>query len=288
MIQLRSLDSVIAVRGKEYSAYELVSYATVIFSIIFFGFPVYWMVISSVKPVSTITNFPPVFVPQEITFAAWERLLSETRYLVWLRNSLIVTLADVFFAITLSTMAGYALTRYHIPLKKNIARIFIFGYMFPRLLLGVPYFMIFNRLGLLDTLPAVIIAHQAIILPFTTWIMWQFFQTVPMSLEESAWVYGAPRWRGMFEVALPMAIPGIVAVAIFAFAVGWTDFTFALILLSSPDNMVLTLGIQDFMQSQQIYWGNLMAAGVGLALPPLLLVMVLNRYILAGFSVQSE
>ncbi len=288
MIQLRSLDSVMEIRGKSVSAYQLLSYVVVALSIVFFGFPIYWMFISSVKPVSMITNFPPVFIPTEITFDAYRRLLTETRYLVWLRNSLIVAGGDVFFATTLSTLAGYAFTRYNIPVKRWLARIFIFGYMFPKLLLGVPYYMMFRQVGLLDTLPGLIIAHLAVILPFTTWIMWQFFQTVPISLEEAAWAYGASRWRGMFEVALPSALPGIVAVAIFAFAIGWTDYTFALLLISSPEQTVLTLGIQDFTQSLQIFWGNLMAASVGLVLPPLLLVMFLNRYILAGFSIQSE
>lgn len=97
----------------------------------------------SIKPVSTITNFPPVFFPTEITFAAWERLFFETQYPTWLKNSIIVAAGDVVLSTTLATLAGYALTRYDIPVKKWLARIFIFEYMFPKLTLGVPYYLIF-------------------------------------------------------------------------------------------------------------------------------------------------
>jgi multiple sugar transport system permease protein len=282
------LESVFTFRGKDVSIYQLGTYAVIGLCLLLFGFPLYWMFVSSIKPVAAITNFPPEFIPRQVTFAAYDRLFTETGYPTWLKNSIIVSVGDVVFSTLLATLAGYALTRYEIPAKKWIARIFIFGYMFPILTLGVPYYLIFQRLGMLDTLPALIIAHTAVILPFATWIMWQFFQTVPISLEEASWVYGASRLRGMFEVALPSAVPGIVAVAIFAFTIGWSDFTFALLLLSTPEQQVLTLGIQGFMQALQIYWGNLMAASAGLVIPPLIVVLLLNRYILAGFTVRAE
>lgn len=288
MIELRALDSSVDVRGREISVYEAGGWLIVLMSLFVFGFPIYWMFVSSIKPTTMITDFPPVFIPTEITFAAWERLFFETQYPVWLKNSIIVAGGDVVVSTTLATLAGYAFTRFDIPIKKWLARIFIFGYMFPKVTLGVPYFILFNRIGMYDTLPALILAHQAIILPFTTWIMWQFFQTVPISLEEASWVYGASRTRGMLEVALPSALPGIVATAIFAFSVGWSDFTFALMLTASPTAQPLTVGIQSFMQQLQIYWGNLMAASAGLTLPPFLIVLFLNRYILAGFTVRSE
>lgn len=290
MMQLRFLDVSFQVRDREISLYEIGAWGIVLLSLVVFGFPIYWMFVSSVKSVPAIQGLPPVFIPgpEEFTLAAWERLFFETNYPVWLKNSVIIAVGDVIVATTLATLAGYAFTRFNIPVKKWLARIFIFGYMFPKLTLGVPYFILFNHLGLYDTLLGLIIAHQAVILPFTTWIMWQFFQTVPISLEEASWVYGASRTRGLIEVALPSAIPGIVATAIFAFSVGWSDFTFALMLTSSPAAQPLTVGIQSFMQALQVYWGNLMAASAGLVLPPLIVVLLLNRYILAGFTVRSE
>lgn len=288
MIELRQLDELFTYRDRTFSAYEIASYFIILVSLFFFVFPVYWMFISSIKPASAINDFPPQFIPVEVTLNPWRQLLFGTNYLVWLRNSLIITVSDVVISTLVSVFAGYALTRYNIPIKKWLARIFIFGYMFPKIMLGVPYYTLFQELGLTNTLVSVIIAHQAVILPFTTWLMWQFFQTVSISQEEAAWVYGASRLRGILEVALPSALPGIVAVAIFAFAVGWSDYTFALLLTSTPNVQPLTVGITSFLTAQEIYWGNLMAASAGLTLPPLIVVLFLNKYILAGFTVRSE
>jgi multiple sugar transport system permease protein len=114
--------------------------------------------------------------------------------------------------------------------------------------------------------------------------MWQFFQTVPISWEESSWICGASRIRSMIEIALPGAFPGIVAVAIFTFSVSWNDFTLAFMLTTDPSVRVLTVGIRDFMTGGRVLWGDLTSAGVLLVLPPMLVVFFLNKYILEGFS----
>mgnify|MGYP000365611391 CR=1 FL=1 len=271
-----------------YSLHRMAVYVVVGVALAFFGFPIYWMVISSFKPRESILAYPPEFIPSEITLANYERLFFETAYATWLTNSLIVTGGVIVLSVGLSTLAGYALTRYRIPYKKSFAAIFILAYMFPPITLGVPYFIIFLNLGLIDTLPAVMLGTTAFTLPFCTWLMWQFFQTVPISLEEAAWSNGASRIRGIFEVAIPSAAPGIVAVTIYSFALGWNNFLFAFIFLQSPDQQVLTTGIQNFLQGSQIVWSNLMAAAAVLSLPPILLVLFLNRYIMAGFAVQAN
>lgn len=250
-----------------------------------FGFPLYWMTISSVKPISALTNYPPQLIPQDVTMSNYARLFTETAYLTWLKNSMIVTSGTILLTVILATLAGYSLTRYDIPFKKTMARMFIFGYMFPPMMLSIPYFILFKELGLLDSYLGLMLAHTSISLPFAVWLMWQYFQTVPIEWEESAWICGSSRLRSMVEVALPSALPGMVASAIFTFGISWNDFTFALILLSDPDKKVLTLGLQNFIATNEIYWGLLMTGGVLLVLPPFLLVFFLNKYVLEGFSV---
>jgi multiple sugar transport system permease protein len=196
----------------------------------------------------------------------------------------LITAGNIVFTITLSTTAGYALTRYDIPQKKNLARLLLLTYMFPPILLGIPYFLLFDAIGLQNTLFGIMLAHASLSLPFGTWIMWQFFQTVPISWEESSWVCGASRLRSMVEIALPGAFPGIVAVAIFTFSVSWNDFTLAFMLTTDPSVRVLTVGIRDFMTGGRVLWGDLTSAGVLLILPPMLVVFFLNKYILEGFS----
>mgnify|MGYP000035352354 CR=1 FL=1 len=271
-----------------YSLHRLAVYVVVGLGLAFFGFPIYWMVISSLKPRELITAYPPELIPSTVTFANYEQLFFETAYITWLTNSLIVTGGVIVLSVGLSTLAGYALTRYRIPYKKWFAAVFILAYMFPPITLGVPYFIIFLRLGLINKLPAVMLGTTAFTLPFCTWLMWQFFQTVPLSLEEAAWASGASRLRGIFEVAIPSAAPGIVAVTIYSFALGWNNFLFAFIFLQTPEQQVLTTGINSFMQGSQVLWSNLMAGAAVLSLPPIILVLVLNRYIMAGFAVQAN
>ena len=273
------------IRGAElYSVQRIAVYVVVGLAIIFFGFPIYWMFLSSFKSLGAVTDFPPTFFPENFSFGSYVRLL-EAGYTTWLVNSLIVAIGIVILSTFLSTLAGYALTRYRIPYKKWIAAAFIFGYMFPPITLGIPYFIVFLKLGLINELLAIIIASTAITLPFSTWLMWQFFQTVPISLEEAAWANGASRIRGVFEIAIPSAIPGIVAVAIYSFAIGWNNFLFPFLFLQT--NEVLTTGIYSFLQGTQIFWGSLMAASAAMSVPPLLLVLFLNRYIMEGFAIRS-
>lgn len=269
-----------SIKRKSVPEYVLVSLVVVIF-----GFPIYWMFISSIKPLGEITAFPPSLVPTEITLANYERLIFETRFLTWMKNSIIVASGNVVLTIILSTLAGYGLTRYDLPKKKGLAMVLIFTYMFPALMLAIPFFMIFYELGLINTYVGLILAHTAVTVPFTTWLMWQFFQTVPISWEESAWVCGASRFQSMVEVALPGALPGILASAIFAFSISWSDFTFALILVNDPEMTLLTVGIYQFLQGTQIYWDLIMASATLLVIPPLILIFTLNKYLLKGFSV---
>lgn len=271
-----------------HSLHRLGVYLVTGFAIAFFGFPIYWMFISSLKPIESIASFPPSLVPVEPTLENYVELFLRTSYLDWMVNSAIISVGIVVLTVLLSTLAGYALTRYTIPYKKWLAASFILAYLFPPITVGIPYFVLFLELGLINELPSVILATTAVTLPFSTWLMWQFFQTVPISLEEAAWANGASRIRGIFEVALPSAMPGIVAVAIYSFALGWNVFLFPYIFLQTPDMQVLTTGIFGFLQSDQLHFGIVMAAAAVICIPPLIIVFLLNRFIMEGFAVQSQ
>jgi len=270
------------VTGK--TAKRFVLYLSVVAILVLFAFPLYWMFVSSIKPMSEIMSYPPALVPNELTLENYLQLIEDTDYLVWLQNSLIVSIGNVLLSVTLSVMAGYGLTRYDFPYKSVFAYSFLIGYMFAPMMLGVPYYMLFYRFGLLDTYPGLILAHASITVPFTIWLMWQFFQTVPIDWEEAAWICGASRYKAMLEIAIPGAIPGIIASAIFAFAISWNDYTFALVIMSSPSKQMLTTGVAQFMSGTQVYWHYLMTGASLLIIPPLLIVFFLNKYILEGFS----
>lgn len=251
---------------------------------VIFAFPVYWLFLSALKEPNAIRSWPPSLFTLDLTLENFRLLITDTNFPRWFKNSVIITAGNIIFTITLSTTAGYALTRYDIPQKKNLARMLLLTYMFPPVLLGIPYFILFETIGLQNTLFGIMLAHASLSLPFGTWIMWQFFQTVPISWEESSWICGASRIRSMVEIALPGAFPGIVAVAIFTFSVSWNDFTLAFMLTTDPSVTVLTVGIRSFMTGGRVLWGDLTAAAVLLIIPPMFLVFFLNKYILEGFS----
>jgi len=195
-----------------------------------------------------------------------------------------VALGVVFLTTVSATLGGYGLARIDIPRKQSFARMILFGYMFPAILLAIPMFIFWNELGIINSYIGLILAETGVALPFSLWMMWKFFQTVPESLEEAAQMAGATRFRAFYEIALPVAKPGIVAIAIFSFAGSWNAYTFPRIIMVDTEMWPLTIGLYSFTVQESILWGQLMAASVLTLLPPFLFIFVLQKYLLAGFG----
>ena len=252
--------------------------------VLFYLFPIYWMISSSLKGISSL-SLPATYFPTEITFSSYRQVLFESRFPTFYWNSVIVAIATMTISVVTSVLAGYGLARLTFPYKKTFARSILFGYMFPPVLLGIPIFMIWDRLNLINTRSGLVLAQLAIILPFSTWIMWKFFLSIDESYEEAAWLCGYSRPRAFFEVALPHAKPGVIAIAIWAFGMSWNDFTFALLLLSDLQVQTLPIGILAFLEQNTIFWGQMMAAVSLISIPPFVVVFTLQSYVLKGFSV---
>lgn len=245
--------------------------------------PIYWILATSLRPRAESVSLSPSLIPQEFTLAHYEGLLFATNFLTWLVNSLVVMIGVVVLTVSLATLGGYGLARIDVPFRKTFARGILFGYMFPAILLAIPMFIFWVEWGLIDSYIGLILAETALALPFSLWLMWKFFQTVPYSLEESAQMAGASRFRAVVDVALPMALPGMVAVAIFAFAISWNEYTMPLILMPSPENYVLTVGIETLIELDTVLWGRMMGAIFLAILPSFLFVFIFQKYMLRGF-----
>ncbi|MFC7175872.1 carbohydrate ABC transporter permease [Halosegnis marinus] len=249
-------------------------------------FPVYWMLQSSLKTVegrSQITWLPFEYFSLE----HWGTVLTG-EVALYLFNSAIVTLGTIVLVVVVSLIAGYGLARVEFGHKENFARFLLFGYMFSPIVLGLPLYLIYSRIGLLNTRVGLIITLTAISMPFSVWLMWKYIQTIPEAMEESAWVAGASRWEGFRDVIVPQTQPAIIASALFAFALAWNDFTFADILL--PDNQATTFAPGIFRLINQGYgapWGDAMAASMLTTIPPLLFAYFLQSYLLKGFQIRS-
>jgi multiple sugar transport system permease protein len=260
-------------------------YAFSMVAVAVFGFPIFWIIISAFKPPLELFTVPIHYIPRDFTLCNFIEIFFESDFPRFLLNSIIVAIGVIILNIITSTMSGYGLTRYRIYGKKTLARIVLFSYMFPPMILVIPQFIIWQKIALTNTYIGIILAQTAIALPFSVWLMWKYFQTIPVSLEESAWVFGAESLQSFYQIALPQAKPGIVAVSIFSFAVSWNDFTMSNILLTLPERQTLPVGILTFIEGHAINWGEIMASCFFLILPGFLLVYFLQKYILQGFRV---
>jgi multiple sugar transport system permease protein len=251
------------------------------------AFPFYWMLLSALTPRQVLFRPPYALVRTELSLGNFRDLLFATEFVRYLLNSLIGATGAILINVVAATLAGYGLTRFAFAGKKTFALGTLFSYMFPPMLMAIPLYILFSALGMRNTYTGLILAHAAISLPLNIWLMWQYFQIVPVSLEEAAWVSGAGRLRGLLEVCLPSARPGILSVAIFSFALSWNDFTFAFILNTERAMFTLPVGLATFVEQTAIHWGMVMASAVLVSVPTFALVFFLQKYLLAGLRVDQ-
>lgn len=264
---------------------QVVFYAAVLVVAVVVLSPLYWIAVSAFRPVTEFITRDPTLIPSAITFEHFEYLFTVTRFPTYLTNSIIITAGVVLLTTTFATLGGYGLTRLDIRGKRTFARGVLFSYMFPPVLLAIPMYILWSSIGLINTYVGLVLAISARVLPFSLWLMWRFFLTVPYSLEESAQMAGATRFQAFKDVALPMAKPGIIAIAILAFAFAWGDYTMALILMSDLDMFPITVGIErSFFAGGQIDWGLVLSASTVAIVPPLLFVYYLQKYYIHGLS----
>lgn len=261
-------------------------YAVILVTCVLMMFPMYWMLIASIQPYDNIVQDPtwfPFDVLLSLDVNSYISVFVDRNFGRWYFNSVLVAAVTIITTVITSTLAGYGLTRVRFRGRKTFARLILFSYMFPPILLAFPQYQIWRRIDLLNSYVGISIAHIAISLPFSMWMMWKFFQTVPIAYEESAWMNGASQFESFKDVAIPMAKPGMVAVAIFTFAVSWNDFTMATILLPDSSMQTLPPAVQTFVEQNYVYWGQIMAASTLMSIPPFLLVYKLQESILEGF-----
>lgn len=253
---------------------------------IFVTIPVYVMVAVAVQAPQTVFAGGDVhLLIESFTFRNFEVLLDETATVQYFTNSLIVTISSTILSTSLAVAAGYGLTRFDFKGKTMAARAVLFSYMFSPIVLAIPLYVIFFTLDMLNSYFALTLALTGISAPFTIWLMWQYFQTVPISLEESAWVRGASRTRTLWDVVLPVARPGYVSAAIFSFAVAWNDYTMARVVMSQDEMYTITVGASLFLDRVSIGWGETMAVSLLICIPPFLIALFLQNYLLQGFNV---
>ena len=256
--------------------------AAVVISV-YSAFPIYWMVISSLRePTALLTSIS--LIPRSLSLESYQNLLELTDYPRHFMNSVIVALVAVGLTMIFSVMIAYAVTRQRIRGKKMIVGAMLYAYMFPPLLIAIPIFTIFARVGLSDTLTGLIASHLTLTLPLGVWFLWGFFKSMPFELEEAAMVDGCTRLGAFLRVVLPLALPGLITVAIFSFLLSWTDYTFALVMIGSDANKTLPVGLASMVGSFDLRWGEIMAGSTLIALPLFAAFALMTQYFIQGLG----
>jgi ABC-type glycerol-3-phosphate transport system permease component len=251
---------------------------------LFCGFPLYWMLVSSVKPPTELLASPPTLWPRELSGRTYVKLFAETNFLTYFWNSVAVSGLTTVVVILLGCVGAYALTRYRFRGREPVAKLLLLVYMFPPIILVVPLYMFAHQLGLTNSRLGVSLAYISFALPYALWILRAFFQSLPVELEEAAMTDGATRLQACAHVVVPLALPGVIATGIFTFIVAWNDFLFAAVLTGRDELKTLPVGINDFFYMALVDWGLVMAAGVMVTVPAVLLFVAVQRYLIAGWG----
>jgi multiple sugar transport system permease protein len=247
-------------------------------------FPSYWMVISSFKSKAELFSADNPLWFNRPTIAEYVGLFELTPFFSWFINTIIVAGGATAISIIFGGLAAYGISRTPSILGIRIAQVTLLAYLIPRAMFAVPFYILLNSIGLLNTLFGLTLSYITFTMPFAIWMLLGFFEGIPKDLDEQARVDGCSRVGTLVRIILPLTAPGLVATAIFCMSEAWNEFLYPLALLQTQEKTVLTSGIASLQQGDVFAWGQIMAAGVLTTLPIMILFMLIYRRIVGGLA----
>lgn len=264
-------------------------YAGIIVTCALLVFPIYWLFITAISPPDTLRALPPKLWPETPNWDVFAEILRERPILLWLGNSVLAALGAVILSLSVSIPAGYALSRFRVRGGESLGLVILTAKMLPSTLLVIPLFVIFRQMGMIGSLWSVILAHATLIVPFSTWMLKGYFDTIPRELEQAAMVDGCSPMGAMVRVILPVAAPGLAATALYGFVLSWADYAYArTFLTSAQSNWTLNLGITTMRGEYISNWASISAACVLATIPVLFIYLFLERFLVGGMTAGSE
>jgi multiple sugar transport system permease protein len=243
------------------------------------------MFATAIRSEAEIMSYPPKIIPSNVDWKVWnERIFSDPVIPRFFVNSAIVGIGTMILTVSLATPAAYGLTHLKVKGKSVLMMISLTSLMFPAIMLATPLFVIFSRIHLLDTLWALMLANTALNLPFVLIVIRPFFLSVPTEIVESSFIDGCNRWQSFLWIVLPLVKPGLVTAAIFSFLLGWSELVFGLSLINTETLRPVTAGLWYFMGANVTQWNAVMALSSLTMLPPLILYLLAQRYIVSGLT----
>lgn len=270
------------------SGRKIIAVLLVVLVCAFALFPFLWMISTSFKPAEEVYTNTPAFIPDHPTAQGYVEMLttesSTFDFKKWAVNSVVIALMTTVFSMVTATLGGYGISRFRFRGRGALSYIVLTTQVLPGSLLMIPLYIIMGNLQLLDTRLGLVIAYATFSVPFCTWMMKGFFDSIPLSLEEAAKVDGAGRFRCFATVVMPLTVPGLVATGLFAFINGWNEYLFASTFMKSYENWTLPMGIASFQGQYTTNWGTLMAGSVLVTIPVVVLFLALQKHLVGGMT----
>jgi multiple sugar transport system permease protein len=260
------------------------SYAVLIVLAIVVLFPFYWMTITSFKNEEQMRSLVSMFWPRPLVGENYEQLLSKTDFVKWYGNSATVAISSTLLATAVGTIGAYALARLRFLGRGFMASATLITYLVPPSILFIPLYAQMRNLGLANSLAGLIAAYPSFTVPFVTWLLMGYFESIPEELEEAAMIDGATRFGAFYRIVLPLSAPGVLAAGLYAFTQAWNEFLYALVFITDGKLRTLPVGLASFITGDVYGWGYLMAGAVLTTLPVIAAYIYLQKYMVEGLT----
>jgi multiple sugar transport system permease protein/raffinose/stachyose/melibiose transport system permease protein len=247
-------------------------------------FPFAWMALSSIKTLPELYTIPPHWLPDAPTLGNYATVLFNSNIPRYFLNSVIISVGSTALALLLAVFASYGFARFNFRGKRLFQSFVLVGQLLPTAAIIVPLFITLRYLGLVNTYWGLILVYTIITLPLSVWMLQSYFRAIPYELEEAAIMDGTSRVGVLFRIVLPLSLPGIVAVIVYAFVTTWNEFIFALCFATDSTVKTLPIGLAEFSTEFNTDWGGVMAASLVMTLPVALLFLSMQRLFVSGLT----
>ena len=261
-----------------------VSYAFLLGLLLVVIFPFYWMTVTSLKSEDQMRSLVSMFWPSPFVVDNYRHLLQKTDFVAWFGNSVFVAVSSTVLATAIGTIGAYSLARLRFLGRGFMASATLITYLVPPSILFIPLYAQIRNLGLADSLTGLIAAYPSFTVPFVTWLLMGYFESIPVDLEESAMIDGATRFGAFWRVVLPLSAPGVLAAGLYAFTQSWNEFLYALVFITDVKLRTLPVGLSSFITGDVYGWGFLMAGAVLTTLPVIAAYIYLQKYMVEGLT----
>jgi len=263
------------------------TYLALAVGLVFAGFPVLWMLSSSLKSNTEIFSVPPQVFPRQLFMGAYQAIVGDSTKVRFFLNSYFVASVVTLLTLFVAILSGYGFSRYTFRMKKALNLFIIGTQTVPPITLMIPYFGLVVAFRMYNTYFALIFTYMVFTLPYAILMMTGYFNTVPRELDEAVMVDGGSSFFALWRVLVPTAVPGVVATGVYTFLLSWNEFLFALTLTKSMEMRTVPVGIQLLMGQHAYEWNEMMAMSMLGSLPILILYLVAQKYFLAGMTAGS-